>query len=88
MLYSDYPSSHASDFKVRLHSGADLTAVVYAPKTAVEIDSSANLFGAIRGKYVNMRSSAGFWYDEGLDDSDLGLPVVSGFEVALKRMVN
>jgi hypothetical protein len=87
-IFSDYPSLDTGDFKVRLHSGTDLTAVVYSPKTAIEIHSNAGLFGAIRGKYVSMGSSAAFWYDEDLAESDAGLQEVSGFEVALKRRLD
>jgi hypothetical protein len=88
MLYSNYPSLNTSDFRVKLHSSADLTAVVYAPRTAVEIRSSGNLFGAVRGKYVYVHSGANFWYDEDLTDLSAAPPTVRSFGMVLKRRMD
>jgi hypothetical protein len=88
ILYSDYPSADTSDYKLKIDSNTDLAAVVYAPWTAIEVDSNANLFGKIRGKYVYMPSNAGFWYDEDLTDLPMSEPTINGFSVALRRQMN
>jgi hypothetical protein len=84
LIYSDHPSSDTSDFRISLASNADLVAMVYAPKTAIEINSSATILGAIRGKFVAMTSSASFSYDEDLANL-LSQPAITGFSVILKR---
>ena len=84
MIYSDCPSSNTSDFRISLASNADLVAIVHAPKTAIEVNSSATILGAVRGKFVAMTSKASFSYDEDLANL-LSQPAITGFSVVLKR---
>jgi hypothetical protein len=83
-LYSDYASAYTNDYKLRLHTNTDLTGVIYAPRTAIEVNSNANFFGAVRGKYVYVHSGASFWYDEDLADP-MSQPTITGFDVILTR---
>lgn len=86
-LYADNPSADADDFKMRLHSNTALAAVVYAPETAVQLNTEAGFFGSIRGKYVHVGSNTAFWYDEDLA-GPMSQPAITGFDVVLKRMVD
>jgi len=51
--------------------------LIYAPDTAIQVNSNGNLRGAMRGKYVSVQSRAHFIYDE-----DLSPPK---FSIILKR---
>ena len=85
-LYSDYPSSDTGDFKLRLNSNRDLAALVYAPHTAIEVNSNANFFGALRGKGVYIHSGTSFWFDEDLPSLS-GPQSITGFRLVLKRVL-
>jgi hypothetical protein len=65
-IYSNKQSATNSDYQINLNSNSGFRGTVYAPKTAIEINSNAHIYGAARGKYVNMRSNGTFNYDEEL----------------------
>jgi hypothetical protein len=87
MIYSDYPSASSLDYKINLGSDANMTAVVYGPKTAANVTSNGELRGQLIAKYVNVQSDADFYYDEDLVDM-FSTTTVGGFDLVLKRHIN
>ena len=72
LIFSSASSSISSDYKITLSSSSDVYAAIYAAQAAVYITSSVDLYGAIRGKYINISSSADFHYDEVLKNTSVG----------------
>ena len=52
----------------------DFYGVIYAPNTAVTIDGSADLFGAVVGKTLTLTGSGTGHYDESLDLEEIEFP--------------
>src|SRR3989338_4712207 len=73
-LWSSAISSNNSDYKITLTSSSDVYAAIHAPQAAINISSSVDLYGAVRGKYINIASSADFHYDEALKNMSVGNP--------------
>ncbi|MBI5603028.1 MAG: pilus assembly PilX N-terminal domain-containing protein [Deltaproteobacteria bacterium] len=71
-VYSNAQSTSSTDYKVNLDSNSGLRGVVYAPNSAVHIASNADLYGSIRGNFVQMASNAEFHYDEDLSSANFG----------------
>lgn len=65
-IYTSY-ASQTSAYGVRVIANSPLTAVVYAPLANVQIGESGELFGAVRGKRVDVTGSGWIHYDEYLD---------------------
>jgi predicted acyltransferase (DUF342 family) len=85
-LWSSAISSNNSNYKITLTSSSDVYAVILAPQAAININSSVDLYGAVRGKYINIASSADFHYDETLKNMAVGNP--SGYEIVSWREIN
>src|SRR3972149_5189806 len=85
-LWSSAISSNNSDYKITLTSSSDVYAAIHAPQAAINISSSVDLYGAVRGKYINIASSADFHYDEALKNMSVGNP--SSYEIVSWREVN
>lgn len=66
MIYSNAQSVSNTDYKLSLNSNSGFRGVVYAPGTAVEINSNAHIYGSVRGSFVDMHSNGEFHYDEDL----------------------
>lgn len=80
-LYSNYDQSQAnknSKAGVRIGANDDMTSVVYAPKSDVDITGSGELFGSVRGRTVDVTGNGGMHYDEALGDADIGGGTSSG----------
>lgn len=65
-IYSSY-ESQSSAYGVRVIARSPLTAVVYAPLANVQVGESGELFGAVRGKKVDVTGTGRIHYDENLD---------------------
>ncbi len=85
-LWSSANSANNSDYKVTLTSSSDVYAAIYAPRAAISITSSVGLYGAVRGKYINITSSGDFHYDEALKNMAVGNP--TGYKIVSWREVN
>lgn len=85
-LWSSATSADNSDYKVTLTSSSDVYAAIYAPRAAISITSSVDLYGAVRGKYVNIASSGDFHYDETLKNMAVGNP--TSYKIVSWREVN
>src|SRR3990172_8669325 len=85
-LWSSAISSNNSDYKFTLTSSSDVYAAIHAPQAAINISSSVDLYGAVRGKYINIASSADFHYDEALKNMSVGNP--SSYEIVSWREIN
>ncbi len=48
------------------NSNSDFWGAVYSPKANVVFNSSANFYGSVMGKYVDITSQANIHYDEAL----------------------
>lgn len=80
-LYSNYDQSQAgknAKAGVKIGANDDMTAVVYAPKSDVDVTGSGELFGSVRGRTVDVTGNGGMHYDEALGDADLGSGKNSG----------
>ena len=55
-------------------SGNDFYGVIYAPNTAVTIDGSSDLYGAVVGKTLTMTGSGAGHYDESLNLEEVEFP--------------
>lgn len=53
---------------VEMNSNATATAMIYAPKSDVRLDSNARLTGAIIGETVRLNSNSGVTYDQRVQD--------------------
>ena len=85
-LWSSAISSNNSDYKITFTSSSDVYAAIHAPQAAINISSSVDLYGAVRGKYINIASSADFHYDEALKNMSVGNP--SSYEIVSWREIN
>lgn len=74
LIWSSATSANNSDYKITLTSSSELYAAIYAPGAAINITSSVDLYGAVRGKYVNISSSGDFHYDQALQNMAIGNP--------------
>jgi hypothetical protein len=68
-VYSSYASTSATDAGIIIQADFDMYAEVYAPLAHVDIDASGELYGAVRGKTVNVTGNARIHYDEALRES-------------------
>ncbi|MCL4457191.1 MAG: pilus assembly PilX N-terminal domain-containing protein [Nitrospirae bacterium] len=71
-IYSNNQSLSNSDYKINLKSNSGFRGTIYAPKTAIEVNSNASIYGAMRGRYVDMKSNGDFKYDEELGKIENG----------------
>lgn len=71
-IYSNATSSDNGDYKVELNSNSGFRGTIYAPNSAIDVNSNSNAYGAVRGKYVNMASNGAFHYDEDLQNLAVG----------------
>lgn len=85
-LWSSATSANNSDYKIILTSSSDVYAAIYAPRAAINITSSVDLYGAVRGKYINIASSGNFHYDEALQNMAVGNP--TSYKIVSWREVN
>ena len=58
----------------KVTSSKDFHGVIYAPNTAVTIDGSAELFGAVVGRTLTITGSAAAHYDESLSLAEIEFP--------------
>lgn len=56
------------DQSFELKAKSSVFGVVYAPNTDIELYPGANLYGAIVGKSISIKSGGAFYYDEALRD--------------------
>ncbi len=81
--WDNYESESNSDYGVNLNSSTNLVALIYAPDAAVEVNSNAEMYGAMRGKYIYNSSNMQFYYDEDLSGAPSTVP--DSFNVILER---
>ncbi len=55
------------DQKVVVNSNSVLFGLIYAPRAHVFLDSNVEIFGSVRGRFVDTWSNLAFTYDEDLD---------------------
>jgi len=66
---------------IRLHSNTDIYAVVLAPNSTVDIDSNAELFGAVMADDIAINSNSCVHYDENLRKG--GGPTITNASVVM-----
>jgi len=71
-IFSAYRSSGKNDAGVEVSGANDSYVNIYAPGANVEVTGSGSIYGAVRGKEVNMSGSGDIHYDEALLDIDSG----------------
>ena len=69
-IFSAYRSSGKNDTGVEVSGANDSYVNIYAPGANVEVTGSGSIYGAVRGKEVNMSGSGDIHYDEALLDVD------------------
>lgn len=77
MLYSTMDQANANHWDpkgVSVEGNARLTAAIYAPLTNVSVNAGGGMFGAVRGRRVEVTGGAGFHYDEALGAIASGAP--------------
>ena len=84
-IYCNAVSTSNSDFKINLYTGI-FYGIIYAPDTAIRIDSSWSTWGAIRGKYVEVASTGTIVYDEDLASLKTG-GIPTGYSIVSWREV-
>ncbi|MGB8953361.1 MAG: hypothetical protein WCC06_11935 [Candidatus Aminicenantales bacterium] len=57
---------------MEIRSNSDLWAAIYVPRAAVDINSNANIYGAVKARYIDIASNAHIHYDEALKELDTG----------------
>lgn len=67
-IFSAYRSSGKNDAGVEVSGANDSYVNIYAPGANVEVTGSGSIYGAVRGKEVNMSGSGDIHYDEALLD--------------------
>ncbi|MBU4350475.1 hypothetical protein KJ599_09165, partial [bacterium] len=87
MIYSNAQSASNTDYKLSLNSNSGFRGVVYAPGTAVEINSNADIYGSVRGSFVGMNSNGEFHYDEDLGSSLTGGGNPNGYSLVYWREI-
>lgn len=71
--FSIFSSSTSTTSSMDFKNSSSLTGLVYAPYTTVLIHNSADVFGSIVGKEVDIRNSGDLWFDTSLKDKYTGL---------------
>lgn len=90
-LYSsfDQANANASNPGISVEGNSRLTAAIYAPLTHVSVNAGGGMFGAVRGRTVQVTGGAGFHYDEALGAVASGAPggstVGEGMRVLARR---
>jgi len=87
MIYSNAQSASDTDYKLSLNSNSGFRGVVYAPGTAVEINSNAHIYGSVRGSFVSMNSNGEFHYDEELSKTTGGSGNPNGYSLVYWREI-
>ena len=87
MIYSNAQSASNTDYKLSLNSNSGFRGVVYAPGTAVEINSNAHIYGSVRGSLVDMNSNGEFHYDEELSKTTGGSGNPNGYSLVYWREI-
>jgi hypothetical protein len=57
---------------IKIEKGAELTALIYAPKSRVEIKGAGDVIGTVVGKCVHLKQGGSLHYDEALSRLPLG----------------
>ncbi|MCP4325291.1 MAG: polymer-forming cytoskeletal protein [Alteromonadales bacterium] len=71
-IYSSYESIDDTDTGINISGRFTIYAQIYAPKAVIDIPGSGVLYGAVRGKVVNVSGNGRIHYDAALGKADRG----------------
>lgn len=73
-VYSTFDQSQAGNAQpgIKIRAANDMAGTFYAPLSDVSLSGSADLYGAVRGRDLEISGAAGVHYDEALGNVEIG----------------
>lgn len=72
IIYSGYDSAYNNDYGISVAGGNDSTFTAYAPEASINVSGGGDIFGSLRGDYLNVTGGAGIHFDEQIAATNIG----------------